>query len=436
MSWEIFHDLFLNILKTMIATLHPSKVDGNMQAPASKSVAQRAIAIAALAKGKSVIRQTGHSDDVKAAANVCHALNCEVEFHPSETIINGGIKQPLKPLDCGESGLGFRMFSGIAATLSKEVILTGRGSLTQRPMNMIGESLRAAGVYCHTESGFLPVKIKGPLPGGEVFIDGSVSSQVLTGLLIAAPYALRDTVFQVHDLKSKPYVDITIHMMKDFGVEVENNHYQTFKISAGQKYTPRNYTVEGDWSGAAFLLVAGAMAGNVTVENLHHRSFQADRAVLEALQKANADLHISPQSISIRRSELIAFDFDATHCPDLFPPLVALAANCKGTTKIKGVSRLKVKESDRAHALQKEFGKMGIEVQLNKDDMLIKGGQITGATVHSHHDHRIAMAAAVSALVAEDKIIIQDAQAVNKSYPDFFKDMAALGAKVFTQTTG
>jgi 3-phosphoshikimate 1-carboxyvinyltransferase len=417
----------------MIATLHPSRIHGNIKAPASKSVAQRAIAIAALAKGKSLICQTGHADDVIAAANVCGTLHCEVKFDPSETMIKGGIKQPMKPLDCGESGLGFRMFSGIAATLSQEVVITGKGSLTQRPMNMIEDSLRAAGVFCETDNGFLPVKIKGPLPGGEVFIDGSVSSQVLTGLLIASPYAQKDTIFQVHDLKSKPYIDITIQMMQDFGVEVENNHFKTFKIRAGQKYLPRNYTVEGDWSGAAFLLVAGAIAGNVTVENLHHQSFQADRAVLDALLKAKADIQIFPNHISINRSELIAFDFDATHCPDLFPPLVALAAACKGITKIKGVSRLKVKESDRAHALQKEFGKMGIEILIRDDVMLIQGGDIEGATIHSHHDHRIAMAGAVAALIAKDKMVIQDAKAVNKSYPDFFQDIRELGANVFIQ---
>ncbi len=419
----------------MIATLHPSLIRGNIKAPASKSVAQRAIAIASLAKGKSLIRHTGHSDDVKAAVNVCGKLHCEVEFHLSETLIRGGIKPPLTPLDCGESGLGFRMFSGIAATLSKEVVITGKGSLTRRPMHMIEESLRAAGVNCETHNGFLPVKIKGPLPGGEIFIDGSVSSQVLTGLLIASPYAQTDTIFQVHDLKSKPYIDITVKMMQDFDVAVENNNYKVFKIPAGQKYLPRNYTVEGDWSGAAFLLVAGAIAGKVTVENLHDQSHQADRLVLEALRMAKADMQISPSRITINRSQLTAFDFDATHCPDLFPPLVALAAACTGITKIKGVSRLKVKESDRAHALQQEFGKMGIDIHIDDDVMFITGGTVKGATIHSHHDHRIAMAGAVAALIAEDKMIIEDAHAVNKSYPDFFQDLKELGASVFIKST-
>jgi 3-phosphoshikimate 1-carboxyvinyltransferase len=191
------------------------------------------------------------------------------------------------------------------------------------------------------------------------------------------------------------------------------------------------YTVEGDWSGGAFLLVAGAVAGEITVRGLDVHSTQADKAVLAALKDCGCKLSVGEGTIKIGPGNLQAFNFDATDCPDLFPPLVALAAYCEGTTVIKGVQRLTHKESNRALTLQDEFGKLGILIQLQGDDMLITGGTgIIAATVHSRHDHRIAMACAVAALKADGEVIIEEAQAINKSYPDFYKHLELLGAVV------
>jgi 3-phosphoshikimate 1-carboxyvinyltransferase len=226
--------------------------------------------------------------------------------------------------------------------------------------------------------------------------------------------------------------------MRDFGLKVpENRAYESFYFSAEKHNRPKGkteYTVEGDWSGGAFLLVAGAIAGSCSIRGLDPDSAQADKAILAALQAAGVPLLRSKQEISIAQHQpgtLQGFHFDATDCPDLFPPLVALASCCSGSSFIKGVSRLAHKESNRALTLQEEFAKLGVDILLNEDTMGIRGvPQLRAATVHSRHDHRIAMAAAVAALRADGPVLIEKADAINKSYPDFFKDLEELGAGV------
>ncbi len=413
----------------MTIEITPSTVNGQVQAPPSKSVAQRAIAIASIATGTSEIFHVGKSDDVQSAIKVCRALGADVEEKGEKLIIKGGIQTPSLPLNCGESGLGIRMFSAIAAILYEPVTLTGEGSLTERPMKMIEESLQAAGVQCETQNGLVPVVVKGPFKGGTVRIDGSASSQVLTGLLIAAPCALSPVTFHVSDLKSRPYVDITTGMIHDFGVVVENTDYEQFVVPAPQKYISKSYSVEGDWSGAAFFLVAGAIAGEVMVTNLNFQSKQADKAILTAIKNSGAELLVEQDRVSVKKSKLKAFRFDATHCPDLFPPLVVLAAACDGISQIRGVSRLRAKESDRATSLQQEFGKLGLYISLEGDNMLIKGNSLNGGKVFSHNDHRIAMACAVAGLTANKPVFIDKAEAVNKSYPEFFEDLKKITVK-------
>lgn len=410
----------------MKRSIKPSKVDGMVVAPPSKSVAQRAIAIASMAIGQSEILLPGKSDDVLAAINVCKALGANIDNRNDGLTISGGISLPKIPLNCGESGLGVRMFSAIAASLDGEITLTGHGSLLSRPMNIIENSLGPLCELCKTNFGNLPIKVKGPLKGGVIDIDGSISSQVLTGILIASPYAKNNTTIKVDYLQSRPYIDVTIDVMKSFGVDVENKDYSEFTIKTGQKYQPRKYTVEGDWSGAAFLLVAGAIAGKVKVENLNLKSFQADKAIINALIYAGARVSMHYAHIEVTNDKLHGFDFDATNCPDLFPPLVALASQCQGESRFLGVSRLRVKESDRAATLMDEFRKLGIEITVEGELMIVKGGKVHSALVTSHGDHRIAMATAVAALNADGVVEIDGAESVKKSYPAFFEDLESL----------
>jgi len=407
----------------MKRSVKPSTVSGTLAAPASKSVAQRAIAIASMAKGVSEIFSVGNSDDVKVAISVSRALGAMIDEQYDRLTISGGLSIPKTILNCGESGLSVRMFSAIASTLESEVVLTGKGSLLSRPMGVVEESLRSMGVTCSANQGRLPISVHGPLKGGIANVDGSISSQVLTGMLIASPYANSDITIHVKNLQSRPYIDITLEMMKSFGVNVANKGYDEFLVKSGQRYQPRNYIVEGDWSGAAFLLVAGAIGGRTKVENLKISSTQADKAIINALNYAGAKVSVYDNFIEVNKHLLHGFDFDATHCPDLFPPLVALASHCEGESKILGVSRLRGKESNRAAVLMEEFGKLGVNVKVEGELMIIRGGTVKGGLVSSHGDHRIAMAAAVAALAGEGMVEIDGAEAVAKSYPGFFEDL-------------
>lgn len=437
----------------MKVTIHPSSLSGAINAPASKSSMQRACAAALLSTQTCYIKNPGHSNDDKAALDIIKKLGAIVTEVDAETLAikseflsqADNVTSKEDEIHCGESGLSIRMFTPIAALCKNKITITGEGSLTRRPLHFFDEVFPQLGVVIQSNNGKLPIIIQGPLQPKDIEIDGSLSSQFLTGLLLAysaAPDQLitgENTYIKVSGLKSKPYIDLTLDVMKQFGLPIPENkayeefifHKKDFESSQPVKDSDRTYTVEGDWSGGAFLLVAGAIAGPITVHGLSLASTQADKKITDALMAANAGIAMEAKSIKIHPSHMTAFEFDATDCPDLFPPLVALAAYCKGTTKIKGVSRLAHKESDRGLTLQEEFGKMGLKIDLENDMMHIHGGEgLKGANVHSRHDHRIAMACAVAALKADGETVIEEAMAVNKSYPDFYQDLKQLSGIV------
>ncbi|RAJ00274.1 3-phosphoshikimate 1-carboxyvinyltransferase [Chitinophaga skermanii] len=417
----------------MKVTITPSVINGHITANPSKSAMQRAVAAALLSKGKSAIYNPGLSNDCKAALDVAQKLGATITKKQDHIQIDSNGVQPVNStVNCGESGLGIRMFTPIVSLSSDTITITGHGSLTTRPMNFFEEVLPQLDVKCTTQSGKLPLQIQGPLHAKDITIDGSLSSQFLTGLLMAYGSTAENVTITVNDLKSKPYIALTLQLMAHFGVKVEADaNFEHFKFGAKQQYKATEYTVEGDWSGAAFLLVAAAVAGKAEVHHLNTHSAQSDKAILQALEDAGAQILPGVFTIITAKDTLKAFEFDATDCPDLFPPLVALAANCEGVTVIKGVSRLAHKESDRGLTLQDEFGKMGIRIDLEGDIMKVHGGTgIKAATVHSRFDHRIAMACAVAGLTADGPVVIEEAEAINKSYPEFFDHIAKLGAKV------
>ena len=387
---------------------------------------QRAIAISALAQGTSRLYGYSPSNDSDAALRIAENLGATVSVDGEQVIITGGLNPKTLTLNCGEAGLGIRMFTPIASLWHEAITLQGEGSLKKRPVDVLEAPLRQLGVQIMTNNGFVPVQVCGPMLGGYANVDGSLSSQILTGLLIAAPYARKDVILCVNDLKSKPYIDITLDMMKKFGVSVGRHDYDSFVVPAEQTYMAQDFCVEGDWSGAAFLLVAAALNGDVTVENISMDSCQADKAIVDALQKAGAKVAINENSISVSHSKLQAFSFDATECPDLFPPLVSLAAHCDGMTTIQGVSRLAHKESNRALVLQTEFAKLGTKIDLDGDTMIIYGGTLQGGKMHANNDHRIAMAGAVAALLAKSSVEIENPECVAKSYPEFWDDLEKL----------
>jgi len=421
----------------MIATVFPSTIQGNIRSPRSKSDMQRACAAALLHHGLTIILDPGRSNDDLAALDVIAKLGAQVQDLGDKIVIASNGVAPLdNEINCGESGLGIRMFTPIAALSDRQLTIVGKGSLVNRPMDFFDEIFPQLDINITTNGGKLPLQVKGPLVPKNIEVDGSLSSQFLTGLLMAYSASdAKDVTITVRDLKSKPYIDLTLRVLKDFGMKVPfvSNH-ETYYFSAEDMPAQQgefSYAIEGDWSGAAFLFVAGAISHQIVIEGMRSDSVQADMKILEAIKDAGAGLQLEGNNYTVTPAVLKAFEFDATECPDLFPPLVALATYCEGITKIKGVRRLTHKESNRGLTLQDVFGKMGIQIDLDDDLMLVHGGkQPKGASVHSHHDHRIAMAAAVAALGADGAVTIADAEAIDKSYPAFYKDLMQLGVQV------
>ncbi len=421
----------------MTITITPSSISGKLKVPPSKSSMQRACAAALITPGTTVVDNFGNSNDEKAAINIITKLGATINLTSNKMAITSNdyiFRSPFPEknaiVNVGESGLSMRMFAPIAALFNYDIIFTGEGSILKRPMNFFDDILPLLNVEVNSNNGKLPVTLKGPLRPKNIIVDGSLSSQFLTGLLFAFSKSCTVPVsITVKNLSSRPYIDLTISVLKSFGFRIENQNYEIFNIFPRDPLESHcvKYTVEGDWSSASFLLVAGAIAGEITLKGADLQSCQGDKNIMEALYDCGAQVKIHQNEISVKKDLLKAFDFDATNCPDLFPPLVALAAYCKGKSTIKGVNRLLFKESNRAISLRDEFKKMNVEIELNGDLMTIKGSkEIKGAKISSHNDHRIAMATAIAALGASGNTVIQDAEAINKSYPGFYDDLKSL----------
>lgn len=406
--------------------LEAGSLAGAFRAPASKSHAIRLLALAALAEGESVIVGVGRSRDVAVALDLVRALGARVALAGDTVRVRGPARRPAGPvtLDCGESALCLRMFTGLAAALGGLVRLEAQGSLRARPLGGIEGALAALGARCTTEDGRPPVEVEGPLSSREADLDATLSSQGVTGLLLALA-AAGGGLLRVHGLVSAPYVDLTRAALAVAGVRVEAVP-DGFLVPAGQRPRPFSARVEGDWSGAAFPLVAAAMGGDVTAFGLDSASFQADRAVLEALRAAGAGVALGPHRVRVSAGDLRPFDFDLTPCPDLGPPLAALAAACPGVSHLRGAGRLRAKESDRVVALSEEFGRLGVRIEARGDELHIHGGPVGGGEVDARGDHRIAMALGVLALRARGPLRLAGAGAVTKSWPGFWRTLARL----------
>lgn len=412
----------------MTKEIHPFTYFGTIQVPRSKSYLQRAIAIASLAVGDSIIDGYTKSNDAEIAIGIARDLGAKIKPINNQLYITGIVGRPIGSLSiyCGEAGLSSRMFSPIAAALSSDVAINGSGSILLRPMKMVIDALMQLNADVDSNNSCLPLTIKGGISGGEIEIDGSESSQLLTGLLIALPLLKQDSVIHVSNLTSIPYIQMTLEILKEFEIEIENNNFETFNIKGKQRPKAKNYLVEGDWSGAAFHVVGAAISGEVELLGLNTSSSQADVAILKVVTLAGAQVETDSNAIRISKDQLRSFEFDASECPDLFPPIAALAACCTGVSRIIGTKRLVYKESNRAITIQSELKNLGVQVDLRDNVMEITGTAITGGVISSHNDHRIAMMGGVLASVSSSAIIIENAEAINKSYPHFFSDIHSL----------
>ncbi len=421
----------------MVLAIYPSEVAGALVAPPSKSMSQRAYAAALLHNGRTTIIGAGQSADEQAALSIIQQLGAVIveESSNRHIIESKGVSAISNNIHCGESGLAARLFSPIAALSTSEIEISGAGSIMKRPMTGLREALTQLGVLVKMSTDLLPITLQGPLTGKHVSVDGSSGSQLLSGLLFALTYAPQEVIeISVQNLTSRPYIDMTLAMLEQIGKPVTNNDYRKFTIDP-QRFDTKgelNIDIEGDWSGAANMLVAGAIAGKVTVSNLSSQSLQADRAILEVLLAAGAILSIEQNEITSATAPLQAFDVDATHCPDLFPILAILGALSNGESNISGVHRLFHKESNRAESISEMLQSFEVPFSIDGNTLCIQGVKKLQATIiDSYNDHRIAMAAAVGALRANGFVHIMGAECVGKSYPSFFSALATLGAIAF-----
>ena len=410
----------------MKISIFPSLVSGSVKAPSSKSYMQRALVASMLAHGRTTLYYRSLCDDSKAVLEIIQDLGANIEVYSDKIIVSGGFKIPLHELNCHESGLALRMISPIVALLKGKVTINGSGSLLNRPIDVIVDTFSNLNINLTTSNNKLPITIQGSLLGGNYEVDGSKGSQLISGLLMALPLAQKNSELIVKDLKSKPYIAMTLDLLQTFGIEVVNDNFENFIISGNQTYKSTEYAIEGDWSNAAFLLVAGALAGEIEVLGLNLTSKQADIRILEVLKQVGADVICSENSIKVVKNRLSGFEFNAEDCPDLFPPLVAMAAYCKTKSTIHGVSRIYAKESNRAVTLKEEFEKIGVKITIEDNTMVIHPSEIQFNTVNSHQDHRIAMALAIAGLGSNNGLEIVGFECVDKSYPHFLEDFKSI----------
>ncbi len=423
----------------MAAIISPGRITGTITAPASKSMMQRACAAALLHGGTTTIINPGISDDDNAALHIIETLGAKVTRDADRIVVKGAdISSAKGNVHCGESGLSARLFIPIAALSQNEITITGSGTLSGRAMNTIGELLPELGVTVSYTHGKLPLTLQGPLQPKDIFIDGSESSQFLTGLLYAYAFTAKQKLtITASNLKSKPYIDLTLDVLARFGKIIHHEAYERFIIDPElfEHKDEVTITIEGDWSAAANWLVGGAIAGAVTIDGLNMASTQADRAILTVLESAGVDFTVSSHAVSVKPAhKILPFGFDATDCPDLFPPLAILAACCRGECSITGVHRLFGKESNRLVSIGDMLYGFGVFFSIEDDTLVIESSGVPDfATIESYNDHRIVMASAIGALRAKKPVVILDEYVVSKSYPQFFADFVSLGGNCTLQ---
>ncbi|MBE6068096.1 MAG: 3-phosphoshikimate 1-carboxyvinyltransferase [Clostridium lundense] len=418
----------------------PSSLRGDIKIPPSKSLAHRAVICAGLSEGISNIDNIIFSEDIKATTMGMESFGIEVNRKDESINIKGKSKLSLVKniINCNESGSTLRFLIPLALLTGEEISFEGRGKLVSRPLDVYYEMLKNQNIHYENNNGQLPLKVKGSLKPGTFYVKGNISSQFITGLMFSLPLLEGDSkIIVTTELESKGYVDLTIDCMDKFGVKIENKDYKEFYIKGNQKYINRDYRVEGDFSQAAFWIVAGILGTNIKCKDLNLNSLQGDKIILDIVKVMGANIKISEDTIEVCESETKGIVIDASECPDLVPILSVLGALSEGTTKIINAERVRIKECDRLKAMQTELSKVGADIEETEDGLIIKGkSSLKGGTVDSWNDHRIAMAMAVASIKCQEPIIITNSNAVTKSYPEFWKDFKMLGGNIDEWSVG
>ncbi len=417
----------------MNVKVFPSVVHGAITAPPSKSYTHRAIVMASLGKTSRIVNPLD-SEDTYATIHACEAIGATIDPLADALLIEGVEGVPTQPdniIDCQNSGTTLRFMAALCALINGTSILTGDASLRNRPSVQLIDALNALGAHVHStkSNGTAPLIIRGQLRGGTVDIVDPISSQFISALLMACPLCESDTTLRVNNLKSRPYVDITLELLKRLQINVSTDYHE-FTIPCCQKYTSVDLLIPGDFSSAAFHLAGAAITNSkVTISNLS-ASKQGDEKVVSILEEMGAHIARNQDSVTVDGAELHGIAIDASDIPDLVPILAVLGAFAAGRTEIYNISHLRYKETDRVAAMMSELLKMGVNIRDTDGSLHIEGGAPKGALVQGYGDHRIVMALAIAALGARGTTEIEDAESVHVSYPDFFDDLFALGANI------
>lgn len=400
--------------------IKPTKLSGEVTIPPSKSMAHRAIICAALSNGKSVIDNIDLSDDIRATINAVKNMGADISIKDRRIEICGIFKSPVKDdfvIDCNESGSTLRFFVPITMLFDVNKTFIGKGNLGKRPLDVFYNIFDKQGIEYSYAKDILNLSIKGKLKPDVFKVRGDISSQFITGLLFALPLLNHESrIIITSKLESKSYLDLTLFMLQKFGIEIINKDYKEFIIKGNQEYKAIDYTVEGDYSQAAFFLCANYLGNNIEIKGLDENSLQGDKEVIKWLKVLKED-----------KNKVI----DATNCPDIIPILTVCAALTNGKTEIINAGRLRIKECDRLHAIVSELNKLGANITEHEESLMINGVKhLKGCVVDSHQDHRISMSLAIASCLAQGDVIIKDYMCVKKSYPNFYEDFKKLGGNI------
>jgi len=412
-------------------------ISGTVKVPASKSYSQRALAAAFLAKGKSKCVNFGHSDDELAALSILKTAGalCHQNDHILEVDASNILDKELI-INCGESGLSARLFTPIFANYHLPIQIVGEGSLRYRSMKEFENIFKQLNVDFHSNNGVLPFHLKGPIDSpSKITVNGEISSQFITGLvfILSAIEKQEDIVVEILNPTSIPYILMSLEVLKSFGASLEFIENKIV-VPKNCRLVPSDFSIESDWSSASYWIVAAAIGGKISLEGLNPDSLQADKQILDVLGQYGANYSFNNECLVVEARNHLPINFDATNCPDLFPALVVLATSAHGISEIHGVNRLFHKESDRAKVLVSEFSKLGSDISIIDNSMIVNGkGKLNGGIVESHNDHRISMACSIAAMNSRKPIFINGSDSVKKSYPDFFKHLAGFGVKIGKQ---
>ena len=415
----------------MDITFNGGELKGTVSVPSSKSYTHRAIIMAALSEGRCRISNPLESFDTKATAEAVRSMGADVREIDGDLIVETGrIHAPDRTIDVLNSGTTMRLMTGISALFDSETTIDGDDSIRKRPMGPLLKALEACGVQCSSNDGKAPIRIKGPVKGNEIRIDGSMSSQFVSSMLMMSPLVGRPMDIVIEgNLVSKPYVDITTTMMKGFGIEVQKTD-RGYRVEP-QRYKARDYTVPADFSSSAFPLVAGGLSGSVTVNGLDMQDPQGDKRIIEILRDSGCDVKIENGSVTCScNGRPKAQDIDLSDIPDLFPIVATLMSVADGRSRLYGAPQLRFKESDRIASVERMLGTLGADIKGTDDGCIINGVErLRGGRIDHLGDHRLMMSAAVASLVSDGPVSMLDDGCWNVSYPGFVEQMRSIGMR-------